>query len=476
MNTYTKSYVGGILILFLYMFYILFSPMLGTEQYHIIGLAAMVQFAYSIYTWYRCSGNLFDAYIVFIVAFYVFNVSQPMIEFLDSAVDHRRLLDSEFGLSYPTLIKAATYSLVALLFFHFGALASLKKYQLKQRLMLSVTKDASTLSYRNLCKIRIFALVLIVVSAPFYVTQTIQDYIVGRLYGYGAIYEQNTNRLAEVLSDFFVPGMLILYYVSNLMKSKRLPVTILALVTIVLPPLLIGGRSNAVIVMSIFGIIFVMSRKLNIKKVLLIGMAAYFLIIVLNMAGKVRATTGSGSSAIRDSYALLQTSDENPVIETIQEMGWSMYPLALTIDLVPARHGYMYGASYFWSMFSLVPNLGFWSIHPSRKHEASAYVQEKSGFLYGIGYSLIAESYTNLGVFGFIIMYFLGLLYTKVFAFINKDSYYSKEILFIVSILFLLFSIKGVRNSSLNIVRYLFYYILPIYLILKYITRKKLNY
>ena len=58
---------------------------------NVLGLIALFQFVLTLYSWYKIRYTLFDAYVVFIVAFYAFNISQPILDSLGIDYTYRRL-------------------------------------------------------------------------------------------------------------------------------------------------------------------------------------------------------------------------------------------------------------------------------------------------------------------------------------------------------------------------------------------------
>ena len=92
-----------------------------------------------------------------------------------------------------------------------------------------------------------------------------------------------------------------------------------------------------------------------------------------------------------------------------------MGTIAHTLELVPSLRGYDMGSSYFYSGLAVLPNVFGGPVHPSAAHGNFATwlvenvdpVGAAAGF--GFGYSFIAESYANFGMFGApLIMLVLG--------------------------------------------------------------------
>ena len=172
----------------------------------------------------------------------------------------------------------------------------------------------------------------------------------------------------------------------------------------------------------------------------------------------------------------MDKNKDNPILETISEMGWTMYPTALTIYIIPDKIDYSYGASYFWALVSVIPNLGFWDgIHPGKANDPGYKLDKYADQGYGIGYSIVAGTYNEFGPGGIILMFLYGLGFVKVFSCISAKTLYNKPVKFILAIIFLWFSIKFVRNSFDSFVRNVVFYIVTFYLI-SIIKFKNYNY
>lgn len=436
------------------------SPNLDDVQ--VLGMFAITQFVFSIYSWYKLRGTILDAYIIFIVAFYAFNVGQPMLQAFGLMGDFRNLWND--WLTNFQYFDASFYSMLCLFTFHLGALQSLNK-------KIDPIEDTEVVSL-NIQKIGQISGIIALISAPLYIRSLINDYITIQIYGYIGLYEvQSSSRVLDLIGDFFVPSIIVYAYKNLYFKNKVILTTALMVGTIFLPPLILGGRSNAMIILAIILILYSSIRDISKKQWVLIASIVVGSLLLMNIVGKVRSGTNRSMKAY--TQASKDNDGENPLVSTLSEMGWSMYPMGLTTTAVPAFRPYDYGASFFWSLFSVVPNIGFWSEHPSNVHDPSAWLNNYSGVGYGIGYSLIAESYNDFGYCGAIAMFLFGVLFASIFKNVSRQYAFNTPLKFILSILFLWFSIKCVRNSCYGLVRGCVYYILPLFIIFKLYTARQ---
>lgn len=151
-----------------------------------------------------------------------------------------------------------------------------------------------------------------------------------------------------------------------------------------------------------------------------------------------------------------------------------MYPMITTMEIVPEREEFRYGSSYLYSATSIIPNLGFWDLHPAMKYgNLNDWLQNAMSLNYGPGYSIVAEAYINFGNLGFLMMMFLGYVFGLVFNINIRDK--RNPLLIVLAFVFCFLIIKTVRNSFLATVRSIFYYIIPIYLIVVHMYNGRIN-
>lgn len=455
------SIIAGLFLLACYStYYYNINPNNASLEYvSVLGLFSIVQFIYTLYSWYKVNRTLFDAYTIFTLALYAFNVSQPILEALGLSVGFRRLWGG-FGISYANYFTATYFALVCLIFFHIGALLSLAKQK-------KAAYGEQTVASGQIIALRNVALLFCLFSAFFYLRDLLEQMIIVTQFGYVGIYEiEYTSRTSAILGDMFPPSLLALYCSSLLLRKNELIMTALVFMLLFLPPLYIGGRSNAMIVAAIFLIVYATIRNINLKKFIMIAAASIALLFVMNIVGQTRASEGRSSNTWREAAK----EADNPIISTIQEMGWSMYPLALSIEAIPEKKDYSYGTSYFWAMVSCIPNIGFWSgTHPGKKHDPGTWLNKYSSENYGVGYSMTAGVWNEFGPFGFLLMLMYGFIFCKFFSNVSKKNALYRPIQFVFAILFLWYSIKFVRNSFDSFTRQLVFYMLPLYIITQYV-------
>lgn len=431
------------------------------ETIRVLGIIALFQLLYTLYTWYKIKNTLFDAYVVFLVAFYAFNISQPILEGLSVSFTYRRLI-GDF-LTIKEYYDATFYSMLCLLFFHIGALTEI--FRSKRLLLASKNVNISINAIQKA------SLLCIAISFPFYLYGVVQDYMTVQMYGYVGLYEiESKSRILDMIADLYIPSF-IAYYFTVLAKGNKMVIPLIVMImTIFVPPLVLGGRSNAMIILAIVIVVYSSFNKISFKKSAVIASFVLFALFLMNIAGQLRLMQ---EKSLANYEAIAKDKNENPMVSTLAEMGWSMYPLGITITAIPEKRPYDCGASFLWSAFSVIPNVGIWKEHPSKTHSAAEWLNKYSGLGYGIGYSLIAECYNDFGPLCFLFIFFIGMLFTRVFKSVSFWSAHNNPMEYIMAVLFLWFSIKCVRNGCDGMVRGAAYCMLPLYCLFKMMGAKK---
>lgn len=459
----------GILFGCIYLLYYLDLNTIGLNQLRILGGFALLQLVYIFWSWHKLTGRYIDAYLIFMIACYAFNLAQPIMEVFDCVSLERSLL-THYHWPLNDYCRSTVISMSFILCFHFGGILAVS-HNTNKNLESPDRKYALQLQ-----AIKSVATPLAVLSFPFYMYNTMIMVVVSMTMGYGAIYEGDigTNTLFKLIGDFYVPSLICLFFVSQATRRRVWFIAIITVVTVVVPPLLIGGRSNAIIILAILFIVYSFFHKLTFRRLVVVGISIYFIFIIFAAIAGSRGGTNRSISSMFEQ----DKGTSNSALFTLSEMGGSMQPLLNCINILPDRVEYKYGESYLYSFTTLVPNLGFWEVHPAtEKANLGNWLQKYLNLSYGPGFSIIAEAYYNFGYFGCLMMLVLGLGFTKIYRLVSKSELVRNPMAFIIAIIFLYFTIALVRNSFEFAVRALFYYCLPMYWLMRqsYLKRIKSN-
>lgn len=443
----------GILLFFVYSLCYFNIPITaGKDIIIVLGIFSLIQLAYIFWSWHKLTENVFDAYVLFIVACYAFNLAQPILEVFNATAESKSIL-THYKIEVSVYSEATYLSLCFILAFHFGAIISISSKQLFKRRLIP------QLAYKAIYKV---ALILAIVSFPGYFYNLIINLIMTATYGYDGAYMEGTgkNTFLKLIGYFYTPSLISIYFVKEATKKPKASIIIILILTTFLPPLFIGGRSTAVILLGVLFIIYLAFHKIKLKQMAIVALIGYFFLQMLTIIADTRHSTDKSLSTLSDN----KKDNENAALTTLSEMGASIQPLIFCLKIIPDHQDFRYGESYMYSLTTVIPNLGFWDVHPAKKHaNLGEWLMDYLELTYGPGFSIVAEAYYNFGYFGFLMMTFLGFIFAKIFISTNEKTLMYNPIKYILSVIFLWFTIRMVRNSFEFAVRAMVYYYLPMY-------------
>ena len=454
------------MLCFSYLFYYnMTHTQITIDRIKTLGIFAILQFIYIIKSWQTVSGSYINAYTIFMLACYCFNLGQPVLEVFNAVALNRSVI-YHYNIPLSTYYEAIIISLSFIMAFHLGAIAC------KQPSNRS-TLDSYAPSGVMAATIERVSKVFMICSFPFYAYNTIIQMIVSATLGYMAIYEDiATIRLFTLIGDFYIPSAICYYFASEYLHKPTTKIWLIIIATIVFPPLYIGGRSNAIIIFAVILIIYSFFHQITWRKGLVILAITVMFVLSFTIIANTRDDVSGSSINVKESV-----NENNPFTFTLTEMGGSIQPLCHVLDMIPDPQPYRYGQSYLASLTTIIPNIGFWDEHPATKYaNLGNWLKKELNINYGPGFSIVAEAYYNFGYYGFTLMFILGLLFTTVYKNVNRNTLLYNPLQFIVSVVFLWFTIKMVRNSFEFVVRAVAYYCLPLYISINYVYKKRINY
>ena len=461
-------FISMLMLLSYAIFWIYYSDIATLHEINIMGVLCILSFVYIYMSWYQCGGTLFNGYIVFITAFYAFNLGQPMLLVFDYVDEPYNLL---LPYNYKSLketeyFNAAFMGLVFIIVMHIGALIALSNNLIKTGGDIQTPSNTQG----KFLAIKKVSILILIISFPLWLYTTYQEISFTAIYGYGddffeEVKSQNTG-IVKLIGDYYEPAVLSYYLSCEYFKKNRLFALLLIVSTLIVPPLMVGGRSQAVVSAIMMLIIYSLFHQIRWKRMLIICFGAY---VMLNVVFLVKKTRGRSSTSLDTYMEILLDKENSPVSGALSEMGNSMYPMGATMDIVPKEEGFRYGTTYLWALTAIIPNIGFGDKHPSQKYaNLGQWLMRVRQLPSGPGFSIVAEAYLNLGIFGFIFFLFLGYYMAKYCININSRDVLIKPFLVIGTLIFLWFSIKTVRNSFVGMVRAFFYYALLLSFLYRY--------
>lgn len=358
-----------------------------------LSCALTVAFVWTLWTWRLLVRTLFDPYGMFIVALFLFNGGQALLEVF--GLNQRGVLGGAFD---GEVIAATLYMvLLGLSFTHLGALVAIRRRSRPITGTFRYANDPAALRATGWTLLSVS-----LVPSGYLLWATAATVVSG---GYVAAYQVDASAglaaTPQVLSLFIVPASLFLLAGANgRRREKSASVMIIAVSTAV--QFALGFRSAAITPACAFLWLWNRCEK-RVRTLWLVGAGAA-LIVAIPLSRETRSLYGSD----RVSFEVLRTAYQaidNPLVSSVSEMGGSMITVAYTYALVPSARGFDYGSGYAYAALTLLPNL-FWSVHPTIAHgQASDWLmrtvdpyQAMRGI--GLGYSCIAEAYLNFGWLG----------------------------------------------------------------------------
>lgn len=449
--------VGIISVISIYFF----IPVLSTEYglYITAKLGVIVLFT-SIITWYGINREIFSAYILFFLAFYMFSFGQSFLTGMNINLSGYHLF-KEF--SEEQMLDAQIFTLMCLIGFHLGALIHSIKIKTKIRENKFTIKSGFTQD-KIKKSMRLIGWILVLISGPVAWYFNIKLAINSIQYGYvAAAYNMNIGHtgLTRLISGFYIPGMVMLLLTYQ-KKWQKIFLSILVLYGGV--QLIIGTRTVFVsIILSSLWVYHKIIKPIKFKSLVQILVIGSFLLLIVVGTSNYRDSSDKSLKGYKES--LVDALEENPVKEVIQEFGASMRPLILTQSIMKEDMRLRYGESYIYATLSLIPESivgGITGNHKlfSEKAGLAEWLMKKMSMDYGPGFSLVAESYYNFGNVGFIIMIIVGYLIVGILPPLPASMLENNILKLYIMVVFLMMMFTLSREQSLEFIfegfRYIF--------------------
>ena len=304
--------------------------------------------------------------------------------------------------------------------------------------------------------IRIAALILLAISIVPYMIDIFHAVQAAAQYGYKGLYSEylltlsKSEKIFRSLGEFLIPALLCLFVVSK--KRWQRGMLLIAVLLKSAAELYLGGRGDtAMLLLCLICVWHYTVHPFNARRAVPLAAGGYFVAGLFTSIAQIRGQTGRSLS---DFFVNLFTID-NPVFRLISEMGGTMRVLMDTMRLVPVTYPFRHGMTYLYSLTTIIPNLGFWAVHPAAENaQLAQWLMDVMDLNYGPGYSMVAEGYINFGWGG-------------VFTLVHRSNWREKpELLCIELISLVIVLISGTRSSFIDIFRSFLYIALVSYLLM----------
>ena len=404
-----------------------------------------ILFLISLYEIYKVKGTIFDYSTVFSVFLFIFSTGQVILYSLGIDTSQMNVFKNA---SLNEIISATTFFIITYQFYIIGIIAFTKKENKTDYKKIENGKLISS--------IKIVATIMIFLSAYQYLYKLISYLKISLTYGYASLFKsvnnENPSGMMEYLKYLFLPGWILLLFAYKDNKIKRRIIEII-LLTIALIQIFIGSRGASIPILIIL-IFFIIKYKedLNKKDILKVGIILAAVLMVIPIFKNFRLISNKSITSLMQT--IKQSQEDNFIIETIEELGSTMYPYILTERAVPFKQDFKYGESYIASVLMLIPSQLLGGESFATKAALDTWLQDISSLSYGPGFSILAELYYNFGKIGPVMGFFIGAFYSIIFNIKLKNEEYGK-VFTIFKIIFLYLNMLAGRYPFHSTLRHL---------------------
>lgn len=431
---------------------------------------SIVLYLVCIFTWYKQTHELLCPYIIFFSVMYLFCCGECLGWFFGIDLGSKDMWSRvDHGINRRILLDGVCYTMVCLNCFHLGALIMERGDKIRYKTVWS--KDDVIKCFKEMGKL------LLIIAIPGFIATMIQDIIAVRVSGYGGYYESRAAgsallRILNIMSNYYQPCMLLLLIAYRDKKKYRYIILGFMFLDVILS-LYLGGRSGAVMTLLALVLAYHYFIKKFTKPQIIIGAGmGYVVLAVLNAIAAIR---GLANRSILSVVEVLPQEMGNAVGEMIGELGWNITSICWTKSLVPSSYPFRYGMSYLVALISWIPSSFFGGTHPADKYGALAnWLQRALGMGYGPGYTIVAEAYINFGRYGWIVMFFEGIIISYFLSSVRRKYVDNDYLGATFQILIIMIIMKPLVRSSMTVaIRTGFLVLLPIYILIMYNLKKK---
>lgn len=415
-----------------------------------------------IYLFYQ--KKIFNVGNVMAISFVLFQFGIPILYAIDS--NYTNWYISRF--SDINLITSLRYTVVCVEFFLLGLIISYSEYPKNKRTKKMV--KYSFLNDENSKTIYLVSKILFILTGIVAFPLAIYVAYLALLYGYNYIKMDSMgiyNGITRICQELIVPSLLLLIIYAPNNKNKRIYKIIAMTYAFLL--IFTGARTTS---LSLILVLLLMEniedkKKMNFKNKIFVVVASFILLFI-----------GTFIAQYRYNGKIKTFSITNTVESVVEEMGFNFTSLPFTKIFIPSSENIKYGLSYIASLLFLIPRTidftgtidKIYNILPELWLANNLHLRFGSLYDFGVGYSVIAESFYNFGNYGFFIILFQGIIVGKLLN-ISIDTKFKKYVKHIM--LFCLITYP--RRSFLTLLKSLEYCVVLIIILIWLASYKKNN-
>jgi len=443
----------------------------------VYGVCGWIAFGIALYTWFKLRKEFICLYNLLLLLLYLFTYAQCLLSVFNLVPETSALF------RYCTkhdILYAEMFTILSLICFHIGALVSCKKPQLYNNFAIENSEDSTLMNIA----IKKVGMIFLLFSAPSFFYTLLSMITTVATKGYRAIYGYDEafglslsimDKIVNITADYFIPALICLLIAYRNSRPKRNSILLLMFIEIVIK-LYIGGRGDAIILLLIILVTYHYAIKpITPRKTLKYSIYGYILISFFTVIAQTR---GNSNRSIFDYISVFFDSfgNENLFISAVSEMGFTIYPLLMVMKIVPTSFDFLYGKSYLYAFTSIIPNIGFWTVHPATLYSrGGVWLMDVLNLSFGPGYTLCADAYRNFGWGGFWVLALFGILFGKIYSSFDKNTVNKRPEIFAVVMIFAYSTLICVRGDNVYLVRPAFYIVLPMYIMIKLINNRRFS-
>lgn len=442
----------------------LLETRLSTEYNVWIGRLGLLVIIWCGSSLHKSTGKWFTLTYMFEISFAVFTFGQSIICGLGM---ENGTFDQYNREPVVDVNVAYIFTIICLICLHIGVLCYSESNHRKKKRLFSLPEDHCDGDYSAIMKP--LGIIIFVLSVIPFLYESIRLVSVYRVAGYAEAYSSisgatSWSKIFSLVADYF-PFSLFLLYIGYRNDRVIRKISAFTIIGISLLNFAIGNRSEPIC--YLVALVWLNNRiaasgAQKRKTAIIAVITVLILLMIIPVIGETRNTGELSIDTILNSFTG-ESSVLDTVAETVSNLGYSVFPLIKTMQLIPERFGFHYGESYFYALLSIFPNI-FGGTHVSVSHAALAqWLMRTLGMTYGPGYSIPAEAYYNFGWAGVLVMVVLGWIIARLLY--ENEEASNLKLFTAVACFIVLFSVP--RRDTLTAIRNIVYYVGLIYLIIR---------
>lgn len=367
----------------------------------ICGVLCLIHFMIMYFMYAKQEKKLITLYGMFLLSFFMFQCGQYVIYGFNMPYDYFYIEKYQTSVVIDSVIYSSMCNTAVFLAYGFVGRND------------RLGKISKSISKRDENSIALVAFVCFWLVAIVDIPLTMVKFSVVWRSGYYGVraFEDTLPSLFSLIDQMFIPFAVLDIMYAN--RRARVLCTSIAIVIWSLLTTLCGDRTSGIAGFLVLGLIVyygftkkyisVMQKK---KRTIGFIVLCLFLGYLIIFAYKFRMQEGqlnffAGITEI--------------ITEVFGTMGFSFFPLVLTMQVCPVTEGFLFGKSIFYSLLTgffpaSLDFTGLWDACYKLSKESYYWIENYYSYTFGLGYSLNAEAYSNFGYLGIIWIFTLGLI------------------------------------------------------------------